>query len=461
MTETRTTATDGNIFSRTGLFPGNPVSIAPLVSFRIAFGLLMLLSIIRFWWNGWITSVYVTPKFHFTYTGFDWVRPFGSFGMHLVFFVIGLAAFFILLGFIYRLAIVVFFIGFTYVELLDVTTYLNHYYFISLVAFLMIWLPANRSYSLDTLMYPDKRRQMVPSWTIDILRFQMAVVYVFAGLAKLNPDWLLDAQPMRIWLPSKTHLPIVGSLMYETWVAYLFSWFGAVYDLFIVFFLINRKTRAVAYIFVVIFHTATAIFFPAIGVFPYVMMVCSLIFFSGSFHEKLLSLLPFYLTQNEGKLLSQVYQYKQLKTISLCACIYISFQLLFPLRFLLYPGHLFWTEEGFRFSWRVMLMEKSGSAYFTIGDKIKHENSVVNNAEFLTPLQEKMMSTQPDLILKYAHYLAARYKERGTENPEVYGEVYVTLNGARSRLFIDSTVNLAAEPLSWKHYNWILPYKTN
>ena len=91
----------------------------------------------------------------------------------------------------------------------------------------------------------------------------MAVVYVFAGLAKLNADWLMDAQPMRIWLPAKTHLPVVGKYMYETWVAYLFSWFGAVYDLFIVFFLLNKKTRPVAYCFVVIFHVATAIFFPA------------------------------------------------------------------------------------------------------------------------------------------------------------------------------------------------------
>jgi hypothetical protein len=70
-----------------------------------------------------------------------------------------------------------------------------------------------------------------------------------------------------------------------------------------------------------------------------------------------------------------------------------------------------------------------------------------------------MMSTQPDLILRYAHYLAARYRERGIENPGVYGEIYVALNGQRSRLFIDSTLNLTAQPLSWKHYSWVLPYK--
>ena len=228
---------NGSILSnRKKLHFDRPVSIAPLITFRIVFGLLMFFSILRFWWRGWVTTVYVLPKFHFTYMGFEWVHPLGKVGMHLLFLLLVLATLFITIGFLYRWAIVVFFVGFTYVELIDVTTYLNHYYFISLVAFILIWLPANGEYSLDVLLRPQKRKRKVPAWNIDILRFQIAVVYVFAGLAKLNADWLIDAQPMRIWLPGKTHLPIVGEYLYETWVAYLFSWFGAAYDLFIVFF---------------------------------------------------------------------------------------------------------------------------------------------------------------------------------------------------------------------------------
>ena len=92
-------------------------------------------------------------------------------------------------------------------------------------------------------------------------------------------------------------------------------------------------------------------------------------------------------------------------------------------------------------------------------DQIQNQVQEVNNAEFITVLQDKMMSTQPDMILKYAHFLAAEFKKRGFQNPEVYGEVYVALNGQHSKLFIDSTVNLAAQPLSWKHYQWVLPYK--
>ncbi|WP_205510178.1 HTTM domain-containing protein [Longitalea arenae] len=433
-----------------------PVSITPLITFRIAFGLLMFVSTLRFWWRGWVDAVYVSPSFHFTYWGFEWVQPFGRPGMYLLYSIIACTALMIAVGLLYRLATVLFFICFTYVELIDVTTYLNHYYFISLVAFLMIWLPANRLYAIDVLIKPAKRRLLVPAWTIGIIRFQLGVVYFFAGLAKLNPDWLLDAQPMKTWLPAKSHLPIVGALMYKDWVAYLFSWFGALYDLCIVFFLLNRSTRLSAYAFVLIFHISTAIFFPGIGLFPYVMIVSSLIFFSSSFHERLLSFLPGY--KASGHIVT-AYTFTYKKWLYRIMLVYVGLQCLVPVRFLLYPDHLFWTEEGYRFSWRVMLMEKAGAAYFTVKDKTGKQFYTVNNAEFLTPLQEKMMSTQPDMILRYAHFLADTYAQRGIAQPRVYGEVYVTLNGAGSRLFIDSSVNLAAERFSWKHYPWILPYK--
>lgn len=425
-----------------------PVSIAPLVTFRIVFGLLMFFSILRFWWRGWVTAVYVTPTFHFTYWGFEWVKPLGNLGMHLVFLCMALSALLITLGCFYRIAAILFFLTFTYVELIDVTTYLNHYYFISLVAFIMIWMPANRNYSLDIYFHPEKRQGQTPAWTIDILRFQLAVVYIFAGLAKVNTDWLIHAEPMRTWLPSKSHLPFVGQYMYEVWVAYLFSWFGAIYDLFIVFFLLNKKTRPLAYLFVLIFHLSTAIFFPGIGMFPYVMITASLIYFSGDFHERLL---PFYRKPAAVSI-------AHARVPDFAILIYVLLQIIIPLRFLLYPDRLFWNEEGYRFSWRVMLMEKSGVAYFTVKDKITHGSYVVDNKQFLTNLQEKMMSTQPDLILKYAAYLHDEYKKRGIHDPEVYGEIYVSLNGQRSRLFIDSSINLAQQQLGWRHYNWILPY---
>lgn len=436
----------------------HPVSITPLVSFRIIFGLLMCFSLLRFWWRGWVETIYIEPKFHFTYWGFEWIKSLPGVWMYVLFVILIICTLFIVLGFLYRIAAVIFFLGFTYIEMIDVTTYLNHYYFISLVSFLLIWLPANRLYSLDVYFGLTKKITLTPLWTVGILRFQLAIVYIFAGLAKLNFDWMVLAEPMRTWLPTKSHLPFIGNYMYEEWVAYLFSWFGAAYDLFISFFLLNRKTRPFAYIFVIVFHIATAIFFPGIGMFPYVMIASSILFFSSNAHKKIWATVAGKSPEQKLGYTTPVYQFHFPKLLISAIAIYVLFQILIPLRFLLYPDNLFWNEEGYRFSWRVMLMEKAGNATFTIKEDGK--TFEVNNAQFLTPLQEKMMSTQPDMILKYAHYLAEEYKKNGLKNPEVYGEVYVTLNGKPSRLFIDSTANLAKQHLSWKHYNWVLPYKT-
>jgi len=437
-----------------------PVSIAPLVTFRVTFGAMMLFSIIRFWLNGWITDLYVKPKLYFPYPGFEWIHPAGSTGMHLVFLLMGISALSVMLGCCYRLSITAFSLLFTYVELIDITNYLNHYYFISIVSFLMIWLPANRGFSIDTFIRPALKRTQVPLWTIGIIRLQLGMVYFFAGLAKLNADWLWDAVPMKIWLPAKSHLPIVGPLMYKSWIAYVFSWFGACYDLFIPFFLINKRTRAVAYFFVLGFHIATAVFFPGIGMFPYVMIVSSLIFFSGKFHERLQYALSFGNTSTNVAG-GRVYTYHTRAKPLLYSWLFIYFllQTLLPLRFLLYPGHLFWHEEGYRFSWRVMLMEKSGNSFFYIKESVTGKTYEVNNSEFLTPLQEKMMSTQPDMILYYAHFLAKEYMHRGIQQPSVFVEDYVALNGQRSRLFIDTTADLAKKSWSWKHYDWVMPYK--
>jgi hypothetical protein len=190
------------------------------------------------------------------------------------------------------------------------------------------------------------------------------------------------------------------------------------------------------------------------------MIICSLIFFSSGFHQKLLQTFAFVGNKQKwvpAKALA-VHQSWGKQVLLTGLSIYFLFQVIIPFRYLLYPGHLFWHEEGFRFSWRVMLMEKSGNAFFYIKEPSTGRTYEVNNAEFLTPLQEKMMSTQPDMILRYAHHLSEVYAGRGINQPEVYAECYVALNGERSRLFIDTTVNLAREPLSLKHYTWVLPY---
>lgn len=435
-----------------------PVYSAALAVFRILFGLMIFGSVIRIWAKGWIEELYIKPSFFFHYYGFEWVRPIGGY-TYLLFIICGISALWFALGLFYRFSSVLLFLSFTYIELMDKTNYLNHYYFVSLILFLMIWLPAHVNLSADSLRVPRLANRMVPRWTVGSIRLMLGIVYVYAGLAKLNSDWLVNAMPLRIWLPAKNDIPVIGSLFNKVWIAYLFSWFGAVYDLTIPFFLLTRRTRPYAYATVIVFHVLTAVLFP-IGMFPYVMILATVIFFDSEDIDRIVvrikGISSFIPTTFNRRKLSFAPAYT--KGVLVMFALFFSLQAILPWRYLFMPGELFWTEEGYRFSWRVMLMEKTGYAQFVVRDAVTGEQEGVNNNDFLTKNQEKMMATQPDFILQYAQLLHDVYEKRGMNDPEVYGTVYVSLNGRRSRLYIDPKVNLVKQKDTYNHKKWITAF---
>ncbi len=431
----------------------------PLAVFRILFGLMMFLSIIRFWSKGWIETLYLEPKFHFSYYGFDWVKPLGEF-TYILFIICGLSALFVSIGYKYRFSIITFFLSFTYIELMDKTTYLNHYYFISVLSFIMIFLPADKLFSIDNIKR-KKTYTKTPKWTIDCIKILVSIVYIYSGLAKINSDWLLKAMPLKIWLPSKYDIPVIGDyLLQQEWVHYLMSWSGMVYDLSIPFLLLYKKTRIFAFILVIIFHLFTAVLFP-IGMFPYIMIVASLIFFDSKFHNKIIRVIKEILSTFKRRKIEKVekFKYANSKIITSIIISFLIIQLIFPFRFVLYPGNLFWNEEGYRFSWRVMLMEKMGYTTFKIVDGVSNKYFYVDNKDFLTPFQEKQMSFQADFIIEYAHFLGNHFTLQGHKNIEVYADSFVALNGRRSKRFIDPNINLMKEKRSLKHYSWVIPFK--
>lgn len=448
-------------YSKLTAFLEQSVSIAPLVSFRIAFGLITLFSTVRYVAMGWVDTQLVEPVFHFSYFGFDWVEPLPRMGMYAVFFLMALSSVAIALGWFYRIFAAVFFLCFTYVELIDITYYLNHYYFVSIVSFLMVLAPANRHFSIDALRKPEIRQARVERWSILMLKVQIAIVYIFAGVAKINHDWLFEALPLSIWLPAKTSIPVIGFIFEYEFTAYLFSWIGMLFDTLIILGLVYKPTRWLAYIAVVVFHTLTGILFQ-IGVFPIVMIFAVTIFFSDRLHEQILEkishLMNFRKEQFGGSSVPKPGSLKR-KLLFPFLILFFSFQLLFPWRYLLYPGNLFWTEEGYRFSWRVMLMEKAGTATFYVKDgENGREGSVVNH-QFLNPHQEKQMAMQPDLILQYAHLLEEHFQEQGMEDPKVRAEVFVTLNARPAKLLIDPSVDLTEIEDGWARKDWIIPFK--
>ncbi len=117
-----------------------------------------------------------------------------------------------------------------------------------------------------------------------------------------------------------------------------------------------------------------------------------------------------------------------------------------------------WTKEGMRFSWRVMLVEKTGLVDFQVRDPATGHTWEVVPTDYLTSRQAKMMATRPDMILSLAHAIADRFTHTGAE-VEVRADAYVALNGRRSQRFIDPTVDLAAEKVGFAAKSWLLPFQ--
>ena len=432
-----------------------PVSAISLSFFRIAFGLLMFLSICRFISKGWINEFYIQPKFFFPFIEAAWFQPLPGVGMYVVFTILLISSFFIFLGFFYRLAAISFFICFTYVELLDKSYYLNHYYLISLLSFLIIFLPLNCCNSLDVNYRKCGSKLFIPRWMLVVLRLQIGMVYFFAGIAKIKYDWLMLAQPLRIWLPANSDFPIIGPLLEQVWVAYAFSWAGMVFDISAPFLLLFKKTRVPAFILVVVFHTFTFFLFN-IGMFPWIMMSMAMIFFSANTHSKILEFLfPFLITKNEiiKSENTLVLDFNSLKAATIFFIIYFCIQVFVPLRNISNPENMLWTERGYRFSWNVMLMEKNAFIEIFMKDVVTKKEWMVQLDSILTPQQMRMMSTQPDMILQFSRSIAQAHFNKTAHKAEVRAECFVSLNGRASKQLINPKVDLATAEYS--NNDWI------
>lgn len=439
------------------------VDATSLAVLRIVFGLVGLFIVARFFAYGWVEALYIEPAHHFTYLGFGWVKPWPSWGMYAHFAVLGLLSLGIAVGCGYRLCAALFFLGFTYVELLDKTAYLNHYYFAALMSLLMVFLPLNRSLSFDAWLKSRGLWGTAPAGALWLLRAQLAAVYVFAGIAKLNADWLLEAQPLRIWLHDHTGLPLVGPVMGEVWVAYAFSWSGAFFDLTIVGWLLWKRTRLVAYIALSVFHVLTYLLFPEIGVFPWLMMGAALLFFPPDWPRSLVGKLrgESVQTPNDDKPKLPESAGRSRKWVAALAvaavAAYLAAQLLIPLRHHAYPGNVRWNEEGYRFSWRVLLTEKVGMVEYRVHDPATGQRWRVLPQDYLTPIQGERIATQPDMILETAHIIARDFVRRGHSSVQVFADVFVAMNGRENARLVDPEVDLAVVNHSFAPKEWLLP----
>lgn len=395
-----------------------PVDATIFRWFRIGFGALMAIATLRYFAHGWIREYFIEPTHFFHYKGFSWVQPLPGAGMYVVFGAMLVLSLGIAFGIRTRISAALFGALFLYAHLCDKTNYLNHYFLVVYLCALIAILPIEG--------------RSIPAWAIWVLRGQIACVYIFGGIAKLSPDWLIHAQPLQIWLSTNTDFPIIGGYFAEPWVAHVFAIGGCLFDLLVVPALLYRRTRPFAYVAIAVFHLTTAKLFH-IGMFPWIMMCASLMF------------LP--MRERPGAVAAPRRWW---------IAVWFAIQIALPLRHWLYPGNQLWTEEGFRFSWNVMLMEKQGSVEFHVREPSTGRTWEVAPTAYLTRYQTKMMSSQPDMILELAHQIADDFRTRG-HVVEVRVDAFASLNGRPARRLIDPAVDLAREDDDFFPKSWIVP----
>lgn len=447
------------------------VDVAPLVWARVVFGLLMAVEIARYFAHGWIRQYYIEPTFHFTYPGFDWVRPMPAAGMYALFGGLGIASALVAVGLFHRWAALFFAVGFSYVFLLDQTHYLNHAYLICLFSFLMACVPAASAGSLDARR-AGRSGETAPAWARWLLGAQIAVVYVYGGIAKLDGDWLSGA-PAESLLEGWDVMTLLGR---SAAGRLAFVWAGLLFDLLIVPALLWRRTRLAATLAAAAFHLTNARLFQ-IGIFPWMMLALTPLFYPAAWTRRALSRLRILAPAAPAEEPARVADEAPVEAsarepagatarepaeaprpwILAALGVYLAWQLLFPLRHWLYPGQVNWTEEGHDFSWHMKLRVKRGEVRFVAHDPDTGESWDIDPRAHVTARQLRVMAMRPEMIRQLANELRRRNIASGHPNVQIHALALVSLNGRPRRLLVDPAVDLGRVRHTWAPASWIMP----
>ena len=420
-----------------------------LIVFRIIFGLLCFLESVGAIFTGWVTRTLVEPKFTFNFIGFEFLQPLPGDWMYVYYTVMGVFGLLIMVGYKYRLSMFAFALMWTCTYLMQKSSYNNHYYLLMLLSAIMVFLPANKYASLDAKLNPQIKQISMPSWVKQVFVIQLFILYTYASIAKIYPDWLDLSVPKQL-MAGKINYPIIGGLLQHKFVAPFIAYGGILYDGLVIPLLLYKPTRKYIFIASIFFHLFNSIVFQ-VGIFPYLALAFSLFFFES---EKIKNLFlkkkPLY---TEGEVI--VKNYKPI--LVTFGVIYFAFQIALPLRQHFFTDNVLWTEEGHRLSWRMMLRSRSGYTSYKVIDKNTNKTEFIKMTDYLTKKQIRSASCKPDVIWQFAQHLKKEYAKNG-KDVKVYVDSKISINGRPYKRLINQNVDLASVPWHWnKHSDWILP----
>jgi vitamin K-dependent gamma-carboxylase len=434
------------------------VSIQSLAVFRILFGALLVWDTWRFVEYDRIWRYYVAPEVTFTYPGFGWVQPLPEPWIHIAWGLVGVTAFLVMIGLFYRVAIVALTVLFSYFFLLDKAQYLNHFYMVILYLVLMCFLPANRAWSLDARLRPGIARATVPYASVFILRLQIEIILIYAGIVKITEDWL-KGEPLGMWLRPQADAVPFGALLHFDWVIVTAAWGTILLHIVGAPLLLWKRTRLPVFLVYCAFHMSNAYFFN-IGIFPWLTIGATLIVFAPDWPSQLARRIGL----ARGLWVAPATAPMAPRQIPIAAmaalALWVGVQVAVPLRHHAFPTEVRWTGDGHRFAWRMRMYDREADGYFLVAAE-GGRYWVVEPEDFLTARQARGMLTRPDMIWQFAAHLERVWAEAGHGDVAVHAHVQKSLNGRAPQPYIDPDTDLTAV-----RYNlfgpdpWVLPLTT-
>ncbi len=431
------------------------VDNSPLIVFRILFGLLMVVECWGAIATGWVKETFVDPEFTFTFIGFEWTQFLLGKTMYVYFLILGIAAWGVALGYRYRLSSILLASMWGLVYFMQKSHYNNHYYFALIIAILLCFVPAHRYFSFDVKQNHIQEKHTCDYWCLWIFAAEIAILYTYAAIVKFYPGWIngdfiaVKYGTQATWFEHKLGWESFAELLRNQIVQHFVLWAGILFDLLIVPLLMWKKTRTPALLLTLVFHISNSIILH-IGIFPYFALSFALFFYPPEtirhifFNKK-----PPFIIKSDAS------NYRPLIVYSVSLLLIIH--TLLPLRHYLIEDDVFWTEEGHRMSWRMMLRTKSGHTTFTM-EQPDGKRTLINPLDYLTSRQAAAMQAKPDMIWQFVQYVKKKEAEKGLDSIKIFAKGKLSLNRGPYYDFIYDTIDLTK--VSWNtfgHETWLKP----
>nr|XP_020636020.1 vitamin K-dependent gamma-carboxylase [Pogona vitticeps] len=406
---------------------------------------------------------------------FNFLEPLPLDWMYLVYMVMLLGALGIMLGCFYRLSCLLFLLPYWYVFFLDKTTWNNHSYLYGLLGFQFLVINANRYWSIDGLRNPRKRNAHVPLWNYTVLRMQIFIVYFIAGIKKLDADWVGGysmGSLARHWLFSPFRL-VMSEEMTNLLVVH---GGGLVLDLTAGFLLFFDATRPVALFFVSYFHCMNSQLF-SIGMFSYTMLATSPLFCYPDWPRRLIARMPAcfqgLLPLADPPQPSQECVYGEAgreerpgrasrklglrqKLGALFTVVYVLEQFFLPYSHFITQGYNNWTNGLYGYSWDMMVHSRSHQHV-----KITYRDGLTGEIGYLNPgvfTQSRRWKDHADMLKQYATCLSHLLKNYNVSEPEIYFDIWVSINDRFQQRLFDPQVDIVqAEWSPFRKTAWLKP----